>query len=196
MVLRALRVLLEEWLPLAYICGRKARACLWEGRAKGTGVMGKEVLMTCLLGLLQLRGDRAHTVEYVRTISIALIFWSKWHSRIPGACYSDESNESSLAQLGLWWEAHPEIRKPEQLSDLFLLLLESDPVRDLPTSSCSRSLLERTISGPGPALNLQDSHAPRSLRGVGRGTRTVSCAAHLASHAQLFPLHHRTTSRR
>ena len=92
MIVKALRALLEEWMPVAFLCGRKARACVWAGQARGSGFIAKEVVMTCLLGLLILRGNRAHTVEYVRTMSCALVFWSEWHSTIPGASYSDESN--------------------------------------------------------------------------------------------------------
>ena len=146
-VLEALWALLQDWMPLAFVCGRLARSCVWEGRKRGSGVIAKEVVMACLLGLLPLKGTRAHTVEYVRTLSCALVLWSGWHTRIPGACYSDESNESSLSQLGEWWENHPEIITVQQVSDLFLLLPESRPKRDLPAGSCSRVLFDRIVSG-------------------------------------------------
>ena len=160
MIVKALRALLEEWMPLAFLCGRKARACVWAGRARGSGVIAKEVVMTCLLGLLNLRGDRAHTVEYVRMSSVALILWTDWHSSIQGACYSDEPNEACLSQLGRWWKHHPEIKTAQQLADLFLLLPESAPVRDLPAGSCSRKLFERVVSRVRALISGEVSHVP------------------------------------
>ena len=141
MVIRGLRALLEEWMPWAYISGRKARQCVWDARRRGSGMIAKEVAMSCLIGLLTLKGNDAHTVEYVRTLSCALICWSHWHSRVPGCCYADEPNEAALHQLGRWCQNHPEIKSAKQLEDLFLLVPPSAEVRTLPPSSCSRALL-------------------------------------------------------
>ena len=157
-LVRALLALLQEWMPLAYLCGRKARSVVWEGQMGGSGAMAKEVAMMCLLGLLTLKGTSAHTTEYVRTLSCALVFWSEWHSDIPGCCYSDEPNEACLSQLGRWWGGHPKVREVRQLSDVLLLLPESDPIRTLPAGSCSRMLFERVVSGVRALISGEVSH--------------------------------------
>ena len=140
--------------------------------------------MTCLLGLLKLRGDRAHLVEYVRTSSVALILWSEWHSSIRGACYSDEPNEACLNQLGRWWKQHPEIKTAQRLTDLFLLLPESAPVRDLPAGSCSRKLFDRVVSRVRALISGEVSHVPY-VEWVSGGKPCVVQAAWPQAHS--FP---------
>ena len=130
-------------MPASLAVGWKVRNCNWAGEASGSGVEAKDVLKACFLMLLQLTSGESHVVEYVRTLGCALLVWRGWNSSIPAGSYSDECNESSLAQLGGVWADHPEISTAEQLMDAFLLQPPppSDP-HDLPAKSCSRHLAD------------------------------------------------------
>ena len=72
-LVRALLALLHEWMPLAYLCGRKARSVVWEGQMGGSGAMATEEAMMCLLSLVTLWGTSAHTSEYFPTLSCTLV---------------------------------------------------------------------------------------------------------------------------
>ena len=95
-VLSGLRMLLEFWLPAAFRMGFLVRSCCWEGRQQGSGAMAFSTIGQCLLLLVQLLGVKAAKNEYVRTLSIAILFWQPWHSILQGVCFVEEACEAML----------------------------------------------------------------------------------------------------
>ena len=79
------------------------RNCSWAGEASGSGKEAKEVLLGCLLVLLWLIESQLHQFECVRALVAVVFVWRDWYFTILGACYSDECNEATLAQLGRLW---------------------------------------------------------------------------------------------
>ena len=139
--LLALQNLLEVYAPVCFLLGWQARNCVWANRRLGTGAKAKELLMGCLFVLLALTEGDSHHCEYVRTLLTALLCWTRWHSDVPGACYTDESNEASLAQLGRWWSQHSEVADVEMLMNMYVLV-----------PSAGRRFQDQTISRPSAGL--------------------------------------------
>ena len=82
-----------------------------------------------LVTLIALYGAGSNKVEYVRTLTVALLLWTPWHSEIGSVSYTDELNEARLAQLGRWWLHHGEVVTVDHLNDLFLVLPRQRVVR-------------------------------------------------------------------
>ena len=150
--LLALKALLDVYVPVAFVLGWQARNCVWGHRLRGSGSMAKEVVMGCLLVLLQLTEGQSHLVEYVRTMMCALICWTSWHSEVPGVCYTDEANEASLAQLGRWWAQHAEVTTATSLMSMFLMM----PVM-------GRDVSEARVTRPSGELLSTMEHRLRAL---------------------------------
>ena len=159
--LMALKCLLDVYAPACFLLGWQARNCLWSHRQRGTGRKAKELLMGCLFVLLQLHPRDSHLVEYVRTLVCAMVCWTPWHSEVPGYCYSDESNEASLAQLGRWWAQHSEVTKQSALMDMYLLL-----------PAMGRNAQDATVSRPSNLL--RDAVVERLRALLRSGTELVT----------------------
>ena len=146
--LMAMERLLEVYVPVAFMLGWQARCCVWDNRRPGSGERAKQLLMGCLYALLALtEGDSQHC-EYVRTCMCCLLCWTRWHSAVPGACYTDESNEASLGQLGRWWRQHTEVADEETLMNLYLMVPgagrpAADMVVGRPSVALRRGVLAR-----------------------------------------------------
>ena len=121
-LLLALRNLLEVYAPVCFMLGWQARNCVWSHRRPGTGGRVRNLLMMCLFVLLALTEGDSHHCEYVRTLMCCLLCWTRWHTDVPGACYTDECNEASLAQLGRWWNQHAEVTDVDTLMNMYLLV--------------------------------------------------------------------------
>ena len=65
-VLRALEMLIWQYLPLLFVAGHDVRDCHWNprSRVRGSGIVGRRVLLTCLvlqLGLQHVPPTRTST---------------------------------------------------------------------------------------------------------------------------------------
>ena len=79
------------------------------------------LLMICLR-LIHLLGKEAKKVEYVRTLSIALLSWTPWMSRVPACCFGEESCEAMLSRMSTRCHQHKHVSDLEGVIDLYLTL--------------------------------------------------------------------------
>ena len=100
-LLRALRDLLEFYVPAIFHVGYKVRQCAWEGRPDGhvKGDVARHILEYCFLLQLHLQNDWLCRTPYVRTIGIALCTWQPWLSTLPGCVFVEEACEGLLSRL-------------------------------------------------------------------------------------------------
>ena len=150
--LMGLKCLLDVYVPACFLLGWQARNCVWVHGERGTGGRAKELIMGCLLVLLQLTEGGSHLVEYVRTMVCSLVCWTSWYDEVPGKCFTDEANEASLAQLGRWWAQHAEVTDQEALMNMYLLM----PVM-------GRNAAESVVSHPSDQLVTTVERRLRSL---------------------------------
>jgi hypothetical protein len=130
-LLRALRSLLDTYLPMLFWLGTKVRACTWEGRPGGDvkGDTAKAVLQGCLVLLAHLGNDWHASQEYTKSLSLALLLWLPWHTALPGCCFVEESCEALLARAARRLRKFPHLKGQENAMDLFLTL---EPVDESP----------------------------------------------------------------
>lgn len=123
-ILYGLDDLLSFYVPTLLHIGYKVRECSWNGRPGG-GVLGdtaRRVLEMCLLVQVHLLQDRQARTEYVRTISVALLAWQPWMSRLPGCVFVEEAGEALISRLAGACRRSPTVITFEQTLQLFLTL--------------------------------------------------------------------------
>ena len=120
--LTALQSLLFFYLPAVFRLGYKVRSCTWEGREVGSGVWAREIMEQTFLLLLHLLKDADCKNEYVRTLSVALVTWQPWMSRIPAVCFVEESCEALLSRMGHRCDVYRTLHGFDNTLDLFLTL--------------------------------------------------------------------------
>ena len=117
-----LLALVDYYCPLLLVLGCGVRSCTWEGRTPGGGKAAREVLEQCLVLLVHLYGSESPKVEYVRTLSTALLAWQPWMDKLPGCCFIEETCEALLSRMASRCRGHQTISSFEGVSDLFLTL--------------------------------------------------------------------------
>ena len=121
-VLKALDTLLLFYLPAVFRVGYAVRRCTWEGRSANTGHWAKDILEQVLVLLVHLLQDKDGKNEYVRTLSVALISWRPWMSKIPAVCFVEESCEALLSRMGHRCDVYRTLHGFDHTFDLFLTL--------------------------------------------------------------------------
>jgi hypothetical protein len=128
LLLEGLHSLLTCYLPAALSIGYKVRSCYWEGRPGGaaTGQMARTVLQHCLAVQSHVLQDWDAKEEYTRTISLALLTWTPWMSRLPGCCFVEEVGEAMLSRLTARCRGNPASSTFSGAFDLFASLPQAD----------------------------------------------------------------------
>jgi len=74
------------------VIGFDVRQLNWDGGVDGTtrGDVAKRVMERCLALQVHLMGDWECKLEYSRSLSMALLGWTSWHSQLPGCCFAEE----------------------------------------------------------------------------------------------------------
>ena len=95
---KAIQVLLTHYYPMLLYLGHLVRQCNWAGETANTGVFASEGLqiVMCLLDRLNM-GDTL--LKYQRTVAIALLCHTAWHTAMPGQAFAEEFCESLLSSL-------------------------------------------------------------------------------------------------
>ena len=70
--------------------------------------------------LLHLLKDADYKNEYVRTLSVALVTWQPWMSRIPAVCFVEEGYEALLSRMGHRCDVYRTLHGFDNTLDLFL----------------------------------------------------------------------------
>ena len=115
-------VLLNVYCPMLLAIGNSVRNCTWDGRKEAKGKEARQVLQDCLVLLVNLLGDTRGRVEYVRTLCVALLGWSKWMDSLPGCCFQEENCEALLSRMAGRCRAHTTFSSIESVNDLFVTL--------------------------------------------------------------------------
>lgn len=117
--LEALHIMLHEYIPAIFTIGNAVRNCHWAGGAPKTSSEAERALKRSLVLLLQMCAGHEHHTDYIRTISVALLHWTKWHSETPGQMHSEEICEAMLARLSSVCRTHPNHHTLEKTQQLF-----------------------------------------------------------------------------
>ena len=127
-LLTGLWSLLTSYLPALLSLGYRVRQCAWEGQATGTvkGLLAKEVLQHCLLLHVHLMDDWDARLEYTRTMALALLQWTPWHSSVPGCLYVEESCEALLGRVVTRCRRHHYLTGFQSTFHLFLTTTVAD----------------------------------------------------------------------
>jgi hypothetical protein len=107
--------------------GHEVRQCTWRGRPEDEvkGTTARLVLQKCLLLLMHLESLMSPgrpPSEYQRTISLALLGWQDWMSRLPGCVFVEEAGEAMLSRLSSACKRNPHVTSFEGTLQLFLNL--------------------------------------------------------------------------
>ena len=121
-ILSALKTLIFEHIPMLFLIGQLVRECTWSGRENGTGVHALHALQYSFLLMLCLTGSSAHKVEYVRSMALALLSWTPWHTNLPGVTFNEETCEAMLSRLAALVVRYPTATDASSLMDLFLTI--------------------------------------------------------------------------
>ena len=88
-VLLQLRILITELCPAIFFIGHRVRTCTWGAHTLGSAAYAKESLMTCLNVMLRLTPPGGTCLRYVRTVCVALLTWTPWHTTSPGIIHAE-----------------------------------------------------------------------------------------------------------
>ena len=80
------------------------------------------MLEHCLLLQVHLQDDWRARTSYVRTISLALLTWQPWMSRLPGCAFVEESCEAMNSRLAAACRSHPAVTSFEGVLGRYLTL--------------------------------------------------------------------------
>ena len=140
--IEGIQTLVDYYCPALLVIGTGVRSCTWEGRTPDGGKVAKEVLQQCLVLLIHLFNDNAAKVEYVRTLSTALLAWQKWMDKLPGCCFVEESCEALLSRMAARCRGNSTISSFEGVSDLFLTLPPPSSARKQTRNTVRNGLLQ------------------------------------------------------
>ena len=84
--LLGLKALLYSYCPALLAQGVLVHECNWNGSIASSTTAAKECIAM-------------RTAEYVRTYSVAVLFWSQWHNRAFDSLFSEEYGEAMLRCL-------------------------------------------------------------------------------------------------
>ena len=98
--LLALKALLYSYCPALLALGVLVRECNWNGRSLNSSAAAKECIgMSIVLMMNIIPSEKWLGTEYLRTNTVALLFWSDWHTRALGCLFSEEYGEAMLSCL-------------------------------------------------------------------------------------------------
>ena len=98
--LLALKALLYSYCPALLALGVLVRECNWNGCSLNSTAAAKECIgMSTVLMINIIPSEKWLCTEDLRTNTIALLFWSDWHTRALGCLFCEEYREAMLSRL-------------------------------------------------------------------------------------------------
>ena len=98
--LSALKALLYSYCLALLALGFLVRECNWNGRSLHSTAAAKECIgMSTVLMMNIIPSEQWLSTEYLRTNTVALLFWSDWYTRVLGCLFSEEYGEAMLSRL-------------------------------------------------------------------------------------------------
>ena len=87
--LLAMKALLNSYCPALLALGVLVRECNWNGPSLNSIAAAKECIgMSTVLMMNTIPSEKWLSTEYLRTNTVALLFWSDWHTRALGCLFS------------------------------------------------------------------------------------------------------------
>ena len=182
--LERLRLLLDEYVPGLFIVGQLVRECIWTGRQAGSGHLAHTILRRCLLMLLALSRGAANRVDYVRTISIALLLWQQHQTDLPAAAHVEENNEANLSRLVKRCKKHPAMYALEDANTLFRTLPPRSDIAEKTTQFVPRTFVTAVYNGLTTMFNACGSRSWKKISWFG-GKR--SAITEEDDHSYVYP---------
>ena len=119
--LKQLRLLLGDYCAALFGVGCMVRECNWNGREYNTGLYGRTALQWVFCILMRLSPKDPHKIKYIKTVGVALMQWTSWHSVTPGVVYSEEFCEAFLSKVTHNLRVHSTRTSHEDYFDTFVL---------------------------------------------------------------------------
>ena len=121
--LLALKALLYSYRPALLALGVLVRECNWNGRSLHSTAAAKECIgMSTVLMMNIIPSEKWLSTEYLRTNTVALLFWSDWHTGALGCLFSEEYGEAMLSRLLMRSKEVGNAQSVQQTTDIFLTL--------------------------------------------------------------------------
>lgn len=143
-LVRGLHSLLYEYVPAIFMLGFLVRESHWACRSGGTSAEAHKLLQWSLHILVHLTWGSEGSVEYVRTVVVALLMWSEWHSSTPGVANSEEAGEALLGRVVNQFKRYPQHDSFEGMYNLFLMVPRADGInKNLSRGNLQRGLVQQ-----------------------------------------------------
>ena len=98
--LLALKALLYSYYQALLALGVLVRACNWNGLSLNSSAAAKECIGMSTVRMMNIiLYEKWLSTEYLRTNTVALLFWSDRHTRALGCLFSEEYGEAMLSRL-------------------------------------------------------------------------------------------------
>ena len=98
--LLALKALLFSYCPALLALGVLVRECNWNGRSLNSSAAAKKCIgMSTVLMMNIIPTEKWLSTKYLRTNTVALLFWSDWHTRALVCLFFEEYSEALLSRL-------------------------------------------------------------------------------------------------
>ena len=95
----------------------------WNGRSLNSSAAAKNCIgMSTVLMMNIILSEKWMSNEYLRTNTVALLFWSDWHTRALGCLFSEEYGEAMLSRLLIRSREVGNAQLVQQTTDNFLTL--------------------------------------------------------------------------
>ena len=140
---QCLRLLLEDFVPCLFAIGLSVRECYWDLQKPETGARARQILAFCLTYLLSL--EKSNRNEYCRVLSMALLFWTPYHSMLPAAAFVEEVLEASLSRLSRYCGTDLRTHTVEQFSDAYASLGPGPQLADCSHPHLAATLPDRVL---------------------------------------------------
>lgn len=119
--LKQLRLLLGDYCAAIFGVGCMVRECNWNGRTYNSGMYARTTLQWVLCILMRLSPQDPHKIKYIKTVLLALLQWTSWHSVTPGCVSSEEICEAFLSKVTHQMRKHCTKTSHEDYFDVFVL---------------------------------------------------------------------------
>ena len=121
--LLALKALLFSYSPALLALGVLVRECNWKGWSVHSTSAAKECIgMSTVLMMNVIPSEKWLNTEYLPTNTVALLFWSDWHSQALGCLFFEEYGEALLSRLLMRSKEVGNAQSLQQTTDIFLTL--------------------------------------------------------------------------
>ena len=134
--------------------------------------------------LLALSCGATNPVDYVRTISIALLLWQQHQTDLPAAAHVEKTNEANLSRLVKRCKKHPAMYALEDANTLFGTLPPRTDVPEKTTQFVPRTLVTAVYNGLTAMFNACGSRPCKKISWSGGKASAITEGG---DHSYVYP---------